>query len=81
MFLFRTEWNNAKDFSNQATVNGAFDSVPDGTATAHIQVMLMQPLNTLFLIRLFLFCCFMAEREYFTIFLVEAVKTINCCCL
>ncbi|XP_047449510.1 SR-related and CTD-associated factor 4-like [Mugil cephalus] len=32
------EWNNAKDFNNQATVNGAFDSVPDGTATAHIQV-------------------------------------------
>ncbi|KAI3354091.1 hypothetical protein L3Q82_018640 [Scortum barcoo] len=32
------EWNNSKDFSNQAAVNGALDCVPaDGSITAHIQ--------------------------------------------
>ncbi|XP_056296506.1 SR-related and CTD-associated factor 4-like isoform X2 [Pseudoliparis swirei] len=33
------EWNNGKDLSKQASVNGALESVPaEGTVTAHIQV-------------------------------------------
>ncbi|KAA8593998.1 hypothetical protein FQN60_004832 [Etheostoma spectabile] len=46
------EWNHGKDLNKQAAVNGALESVPaDGTSTAHIQVMLMQSLNT-FLLKL-----------------------------
>lgn len=50
-FPLLTEWNNAMDLNKQAAVNGALESVPaDGTVTAHIQVMLIQSLNTFFLI-------------------------------
>lgn len=50
-FPLCTEWSNAKDLSKLAAVNGALESVQaDGTITAHIQVMLIQSLNTFFLI-------------------------------
>lgn len=46
-FLLCSEWNTAKDFNKQAAVNGALESLPaDGNITAHIQVMLIQSLNT-----------------------------------
>lgn len=46
-FLLCSEWNNAMGLNKQAAVNGALESVPaDGTITAHIQVMLLQSLNT-----------------------------------
>ncbi|XP_069017485.1 SR-related and CTD-associated factor 4-like [Embiotoca jacksoni] len=32
------EWNNGKDLNNKAAVNGALESVPDGTVAAHIQI-------------------------------------------
>uniref|UniRef100_A0A8C6M2K4 SR-related CTD-associated factor 4b n=1 Tax=Nothobranchius furzeri TaxID=105023 RepID=A0A8C6M2K4_NOTFU len=44
------EWNIARDCNNQAAVNGPAEMVPDVTVAAHVQVMLMQSLNTLFLI-------------------------------
>lgn len=50
-FPLCTEWTNAKDLNKLAAVNGALESVQaDGTLTAHIQVMLIQSLNTFFLI-------------------------------
>ena len=51
-FTFSSEWNNVIDLSKQAAVNGALENAPaDGTITAHIQVMIIQSLNTvLFLI-------------------------------
>lgn len=51
-FHLCTEWNNAKDPNKQAAVNGALECVPaDGAITAHIQVMLIQSLNTFYDIR------------------------------
>uniref|UniRef100_A0A673CC30 SR-related CTD-associated factor 4b n=1 Tax=Sphaeramia orbicularis TaxID=375764 RepID=A0A673CC30_9TELE len=47
-----TEWGNIKDLNKQTSVNGAVENMPtDGTATAHIQVILIVFTHLLFNIR------------------------------